>query len=179
MANKGALNASLNAGQSYTVPVGYTTGGKITANSLASQTSATATAGKILSGSTAWVNGSKITGTIVNRGTLDWSPTTSTTYTVPAGYYSGGTLNSTEVYNKGIIDGRVGYYTKEEYDANYTAGYNAGVTAGKNNATVVVSVWGVGGSSSSVGSRSYTLTYPNTGSYSQGDGDTKVSIRWQ
>jgi len=63
MANNGALNATLNAGGSYTIPAGYHNGsGKVTANSLASQTSATATASDILSGKTAWVNGTRITG---------------------------------------------------------------------------------------------------------------------
>lgn len=49
---------------------------------------------------------SKITG-VVNRGTLNWSGS-NTTYTVPAGYYSGGTLDSrasyTAGYNKGKAD---------------------------------------------------------------------------
>lgn len=145
---------------------------------LSAKTTATATAARILMGETAWVNGSKIIGTMTNNGELNWNPSGSETYTLIEGYYSGGTLNSAEAYNAGIVDGREGYYTKEQYDANYTAGYNAGVTAGKNNATVIVKVWGVGGSSSEVGSRTYTLTYPSTGSYSQGDGDTKVSISW-
>ncbi len=64
MANKGAVNASLNAGQSYTIPIGYHNGaGTISANSLASQTPATAAAGNISAGKTAWVNGVKIDGT--------------------------------------------------------------------------------------------------------------------
>ena len=64
MPNKGAVTASLNCGGSYTIPEGYHNGsGKVTANSLASQTSANATAGDIISGKTAWVNGNKITGT--------------------------------------------------------------------------------------------------------------------
>lgn len=63
MANQGAKTASLNAGGSYTIPVGYHNGsGKITANSLASQTAGTAVAGDIASGKTAWVNGAKVTG---------------------------------------------------------------------------------------------------------------------
>lgn len=65
MTNQGAKTASLNAGGSYTIPAGYHNGsGKVTANSLASQTSATAAAGDIISGKTAYVNGSKITGTM-------------------------------------------------------------------------------------------------------------------
>ena len=64
MTNRGAVSQSLNCGGSYTIPAGYHNGsGKVTANSLASQTSATATASKIFSGYTAWVNGKKITGT--------------------------------------------------------------------------------------------------------------------
>ena len=110
VANKGAVSSSLNCGGSYTIPAGYHNGsGKITANSLSSQTSATASASNILSGKTAYVNGSKITGTMANKGTLNWSGS-NTTYTVPAGYYSGGTLNS---------------------KTSYTNGYNAGVSAQK------------------------------------------------
>ena len=64
MTNQGAKTSTLNCGGSYTIPAGYHNGsGKITANSLASQTAATAAATDILSGKTAWVNGSKLTGT--------------------------------------------------------------------------------------------------------------------
>jgi hypothetical protein len=67
MTNNGAKTSSLNCGNSYTIPAGYHNGsGKVTANTLASQTSATASASTILKGYTAWVNGSKITGTYDN-----------------------------------------------------------------------------------------------------------------
>lgn len=63
MTNQGAKTTALNAGGSYTIPAGYHNGsGKVTANSLSSQTSGTATAANIDSGKTAWVNGSKVTG---------------------------------------------------------------------------------------------------------------------
>ena len=127
MPNRGAINQSLNAGGSYTIPAGYHNGsGKITANSLASQTSATATAANILSGKTAWVNGSKITGTMVNRGVLNWSGS-NTTYSVPAGYYSGGTINS---------------------KPSYTAGYNAGHSTALSVKTKSLTVTGVSGTAS-------------------------------
>lgn len=63
MANNGAISGTLAAGGSKKVPAGYTSGGTISAQSLAAQTSATAAAADIASGKTAWVNGVKITGT--------------------------------------------------------------------------------------------------------------------
>jgi len=51
-------------------------------------------------------SGIGLTGTMANRGTLNWNPTTSTTYSVPAGYYSGGTLNSSGAYNAGLSSGK-------------------------------------------------------------------------
>lgn len=66
MPDQGAKTASLNCGGSYTIPAGYHNGsGKITANSLASQTGATAQAQHILAGQTAWVNGSRVSGNAV------------------------------------------------------------------------------------------------------------------
>lgn len=65
MVDNGAVSNALNCGGSYTIPAGYHNGsGKVTANSLASQTSGTAAAGDILTGKTAWVGGSKITGSM-------------------------------------------------------------------------------------------------------------------
>ena len=65
MTNNGAVNQTLNAGGSYTIPVGYHNGsGKVTAKSLASQTSGTANANDIASGKSAYVNGVKINGVV-------------------------------------------------------------------------------------------------------------------
>ncbi|MGM9834668.1 MAG: hypothetical protein ACI31M_02670, partial [Bacilli bacterium] len=90
MANKGAVTSTLNAGGSYTIPAGYHNGsGKITVNTLASQTSATATAANILTGQTAWVNGSKITGTMTSRGAVSTTINPGGSYTIPAGYHNG------------------------------------------------------------------------------------------
>ena len=91
MANQGAKTSSLNCGGSYTIPAGYHNGsGKITANSLASQTSATATAEQILSGQTAYVNGNKVTGSMTYQGAKTSSLNCGSSYTIPAGYHNGG-----------------------------------------------------------------------------------------
>lgn len=67
MPNREAITKSLNAGESYTILEGYHNGkGVITANSLASQTRATAVTGDIAKGKTAWVNGELIEGTGMN-----------------------------------------------------------------------------------------------------------------
>ncbi len=106
MANQGAKSVTLNPGGSYTIPAGYHNGGgKITVSSLANNTSANASADQILSGRTAWVNGVMLTGTMANRGNLNWAGI-NTTYTVPAGYYSGGTIDSRPSYQKGFEDGK-------------------------------------------------------------------------
>ena len=52
--------------------------------------------------STAGVN---LTGTMPNRGNLNWS-SSNTTYSVPVGYYSGGTLDSRPSYNAGYNAGQ-------------------------------------------------------------------------
>ena len=64
MPNNGAATKTLNCGESYTIVEGYHDGnGKVTANSLANQTMATALAEHLTVGFSAWVNGVKITGT--------------------------------------------------------------------------------------------------------------------
>ncbi|WP_347135192.1 hypothetical protein [[Clostridium] symbiosum] len=98
MADQGNWNFSeLVAGSAVTIPEGkHGGGGKVTAKSLASQTPGTSAAGHILAGKTAWVNGSKITGTIPSQAGGTLTPSTSavtancsgkymtSNYTIPA-----------------------------------------------------------------------------------------------
>ena len=109
MTNNGAKTASLNCGGSYTIPKGYHNGsGKVTANSLASQTSATATKEKILKDYTAWVNGVKLTGTMPSRTNASIAESAVIYndyfyYRVPYGYYPPGNLTD-ENGNKTISE---------------------------------------------------------------------------
>ena len=50
---------------------------------------ATATAANILRGKTAYVNGSKLTGTMTNNGAVSKTMTANGSYTIPAGYHNG------------------------------------------------------------------------------------------
>lgn len=90
MANNGTVNQTLSAGGSYTIPEGYHSGaGKVNTKTLAEQTIANATANQILSGSTAWVNGTQVTGTMTNQGSKSSSVNAGGSYTIPAGYHDG------------------------------------------------------------------------------------------
>ena len=104
MPNNGAMNGTLNAGQSKNIPAGYTTGGTITANSLASQTPANATAAYILNPYTAWVNGSRLTGSMTN-----YSGKTSTSNYVSSNFRSGTT---NYIF---ASPGATGYFTSGTY----------------------------------------------------------------
>lgn len=119
MTNRGAVSQALNAGGSYTIPAGYHNGaGKVTANSLAGQTSADAAAGHILSGKTAWVNGSKVTGNIASLAAQTVAPGASAKIVSCSGKYMTGNITVSAVSNltaanikKGVtVGGVVGTY---------------------------------------------------------------------
>lgn len=75
MVNQGTKTAALNCGGSYTIPAGYHNGsGKVTANSLASQTSGvTAEDRYVLSGRTYWKDGVKRTGNMTVASVVSFS----------------------------------------------------------------------------------------------------------
>lgn len=90
MQDNGAVSQTLNAGDNYPIPRGYHNGnGKVTANSLAGQTAATATGVKVLLGETYYANGVKGTGTMPNRGAVSQTLGINGTYTIPEGYHNG------------------------------------------------------------------------------------------
>lgn len=99
MPDQGAKTASLNCGGSYTIPAGCHNGsGKVTANSLASQTGATAQAQHILAGQTAWVNGSRVSGNAVCTSGVNLTELYS--FSALADLYS-----SKSIYNGGLTIG--------------------------------------------------------------------------
>lgn len=143
MRNNGATGASnLNAGSSYSIPAGYTTGGTVTTASLASQTAATATAAEILSGKTAWVNGQKISGSMKNNGTTGAANLNAgNSYSIPAGYTTGGTVTTASLASQTAataiaanisagktawVNGQLITGTGEDNNSFYEQGYAAG-----------------------------------------------------
>jgi len=115
MPENGALNASLNCGQSFSVPAGHTSGGSIVANSLASQTPSNADASKIVSGYHAWINGSDVwgnasiaslggkqyaSGTVTSGATTQtfYAQNNSTTYVMPYVTVTGLSFKPTFIY---------------------------------------------------------------------------------
>lgn len=59
-----------------------------------------------------------LTGTV--KGNLNWKPGNGTTYTVPSGYYTGGTLDSTDAYNAGYNAGKTDGITEGSASASGT-----------------------------------------------------------
>ena len=91
MTNQGSVSQSLAPGGSYTIPEGYHDGtGSVGVTTLASNTSANATASQILTGYNGWVNGAKVDGSMANRGNVSQALGANGSYTIPAGWHAGG-----------------------------------------------------------------------------------------
>lgn len=82
------LRTDVLSGKKFHLPSGEATTGTCTYDAYTSD--ATATAAEILATKTAYKNGSKLTGTMTNNGSVTGTISTKTgTYTVPQGYHDG------------------------------------------------------------------------------------------
>ena len=106
MANNGSVSSTLNAGESYTIPEGYHSGtGKINTATLASQTAADAIAEDIIINKTAWINGVKVTGTMVDNGSVSSTLNAGESFSIPAGYHDGtGSIEAKSLADQTIAD---------------------------------------------------------------------------
>lgn len=134
MPNQGTKNASLNCGASYTIPAGYHNGsGKITANSLSSQTSGTATAAYIRKGYTAWVNGTKITGNMTVSSLLSFSVAAYSTSQVVAAWKN----PANGPFGGVIIRWKTGSYPTSVTDGSGYKGTGNNTAANGNSSTTI------------------------------------------
>ena len=113
-------NVELDAGESFTIELGYHNGATISATSLSDQTMADAEVWDILSGKTAWVNGIKITGTMTNNPAISIALPAGESYTIPIGYHDG----SSVIYAEDLESQTPGSATATEILSNYSAWVN-------------------------------------------------------
>lgn len=133
MANNGGMSASLNCGQSKSIPAGYTSGGTVTANSLASQTSADATAAYIYSGKTAWVNGSKLTGSMTCSSLLSFSVAAYSTSQVLCGWQN----PAKGPFSGVLICAKTGGYPSNQWDNRVYTGAGDNTAASGISSTII------------------------------------------
>lgn len=184
MANRGAVSQTLDCDEEYTIPAGYHNGsGKVTANSLASQTGvdsgySAATNATIRSGYQAWVNGVKRTGSMAtltasnfdgsHSGTTAGAASTYAVKSTSAGYVpnnttvnsltagTSDTIATTAATGTKTINCIPGYYNKIK--VNQTPAYNAGKAAGAVQFTKVGTLTDFGYTSTTGGYSSKTGT---------------------
>ena len=135
--------------QSVSADSGYTGLGTVTVNAIPSQyittTDATAVAADVLLNKTAYVNGSKITGSMPNNGATGTTITSpSGSYTIPVGYTTGGTVNvdlPVSTLTNSIINGSAELEDTNDYafevEVNIPAGYHNATTLTKSFSSIL------------------------------------------
>lgn len=123
---------------------GYSGLSQVTVNAIPSNyittSDANATASQILLNRTAYVNGSKITGSMSNNGATGTTITTQGgTYTIPAGYTSGGTVTASLSVST-ITNGVLNVATVTETTGDYGVQASITIPAGYYNATTLSKV---------------------------------------
>ena len=126
-----ATAADVAAGKTFTSAAGLKVTGTHECAAGLDTSDATATAGDILSGKTAYVNGSKVTGSIPTKSASDITAN-GQTVTVPAGYYASSANKSVETATQATPAISVDTSGKITATSEQSAGY---VTAGTKSAT--------------------------------------------
>ena len=126
-----ATAADVAAGKTFTSAAGLKVTGTHECAAGLDTSDATATAGDILSGKTAYVNGSKVTGSIAAKSELDITAS-GKTVTVPAGYYASSADKSVETATQATPTISVDNSGKITATSEQSAGY---VAAGTKSAT--------------------------------------------
>ena len=112
-------NQSLTPGGEYTIKEGYYDGtDEISVTSLSDNTSANATAGYILTGYNAWVNGSNVSGSMANQGNVSQSLAANGSYTIPAGWHAGAGVVNQSLATQGAVNVTPGTANKTACAAN-------------------------------------------------------------
>lgn len=128
-------NQSLTPGGEYTIKEGYYDGtDEISVTSLSDNTSANATAGYILTGYNAWVNGSNVSGSMANQGNVSQSLAANGSYTIPAGWHAGAGVVNQSLATQGAVNVTPGTANKTACAANHWTTGNI-VIAGSGNLT--------------------------------------------
>ena len=112
-------NQSLTPGGEYTIEEGYYDGtDEISVTSLSDNTSADATAGYILTGYNAWVNGSNVSGSMANQGNVSQSLSANGSYIIPAGWHAGAGVVNQSLATQGAVNVTPGTANKTACAAN-------------------------------------------------------------
>ena len=112
-------NQSLTPGGEYTIEEGYYDGtDEISVTSLSDNTSADATAGYILTGYNAWVNGSNVSGSMANQGNVSQSLVANGSYAIPAGWHAGAGVVNQSLATQGAVNVTPGTANKTACAAN-------------------------------------------------------------
>ena len=167
MAAQNPGNQSLTPGDEYTIEEGYYDGtDEISVTSLSESTSANATAGYILAGHNAWVNGSNVSGSMANRRNVSQTLAANGSYTIPAGWHAGSGKVSQSLATQAAVNVTPGTTNKTACAANrWTTGSiiilgSSNLTSG--NIHNGVTIFGVRGTWVGVPGRLY-LDIDNTG----------------
>lgn len=99
MPDIGAINITINPTQTYNIPEGYHNG----LGTIGITTPGTITSATVLQGETGWCNGIQVTGNVPNNGTITETITPDNIFTLPQGYYTGGTVSCVSNATAGIL----------------------------------------------------------------------------